>query len=189
MATSYPQRPREPASAQVPRKPEGAGQALPGATGTDEQPASGKALFRHVTKLVSRKRHRAAREARTREFADRTRQAADKGPNDYPAGNRPWPLLLSIPVGGGPEAVTAYLGATWSAAAEGSFLKLLPLEELPTAAAELTILLVPGQGLDSPEGRRTSRPVMQTTVIISPDGRISRGGVAPRQSAIHLPPC
>lgn len=73
----------------------------------------------------------------------------------------------------------------WSAAAEGSFFKLLPLEELPTAAAELTILLVPIQGLDSRMGRRTSRPVMQTTVIISPDGRISRGGVAPRQPAIH----
>jgi hypothetical protein len=185
MATSFPGLPREPANAQVPREPEGTGQALPGAAPTDEQPGSGKTLFLHVTELVSRKRHRAAREARTREFADGTRQAADKRKNDHPGGNRPWPLRLSLPVGGATEAVTAYVGTTWSASAEGSFFKLLPLEELPTAAAELTILLVPVQGLGSREGGRASRPAVQTTVIISPDGRILRGDIAPRQPAIH----
>ncbi len=40
------------------------------------------------------------------------------------------------------ETVTAYADAAWSASAEGSVFTLLPLEELPTAAAELTILLV-----------------------------------------------
>jgi hypothetical protein len=126
------------------------------------------------------------REAKAKEFADRTEQAADKRKNDHPGGNRAWPLRLSIPVGGGAtEAVTAYVGAAWSASAEGSFFKLLPLEELPTAAATLTILPVPIQGLGSCEERRTSWAARLTTVIISADGRISRGDVAPHQPAIH----
>ncbi len=83
------------------------------------------------------------------------------------------------------EPVLPYVSATWSAFAEGGFLKLLPLEELPTAAAELIILLVPIQRPGSPEGRCTSRPAKQTTVIISPDGRIFRDDVAPRQPAVH----
>jgi hypothetical protein len=128
MATSYPEVPQEPASAQVPREPEGNVRALSAAVATDREPGSsadmpgrgraaagflsgpGKALFQHVTELVSRKRHRAAREARARESADRTRQAVQERQQGYPGGNRTWLLRLLIPVGGAAEAVTAYVG-------------------------------------------------------------------------------
>jgi hypothetical protein len=70
----------------------------------------GKALYQHVAELVSRKRHGAAREVRTRESADRTQQAAQECQQSHPGGNRTWLLRLLIPVGWAAEAVTAYVG-------------------------------------------------------------------------------
>jgi hypothetical protein len=62
---------------------------------------------------------------------------------DHPGGNRPWPLWLSSLMGAAADAATAYTGATWSADAGSGCFMPLPLEELPTAAAEMTILLMP----------------------------------------------
>jgi hypothetical protein len=129
MATNYPQLPQEPSSAQVPREPEGTVRALSGVM-ANQGPSGpsaagrhgrghaaagflsgpGKALFQHVSELVSRKRHGAAREGGTRESADRTRQAAEERRQGHPGGNRTWMLRLLIPVGGAAEAVTAYVG-------------------------------------------------------------------------------
>ena len=54
----------------------------------------------------------------------------------------------------GDEAVRQILYETsgWSAEAESSYFMLFPSAELPTAAAELTILLVPVQDLVAVRG-------------------------------------
>jgi hypothetical protein len=129
MTTNYPQLPQEPANTQVPQEPQGTVQALPDAMSTDGQsgPSAagppgrgriaagflsgpGKPLIQHLIELVSRVLHVAAREAKTREAADRARQAADERKQDHPGGNRTWLLRLLIAVGGAAEAVTAYVG-------------------------------------------------------------------------------
>jgi hypothetical protein len=128
MATNYPPVPQEPPTAQVTQEPEGTTRALSIALATDrrsEPPAGphnpdraaagflsgpGKALSQHVTELFSRKRQGAAREARTREAADRTQQAAQERRRGHPGGNRTWLLRLLIAVGWTAEAVTAYVG-------------------------------------------------------------------------------
>jgi hypothetical protein len=98
MAIGYPQLPQEP---DQPDRGSAAAGFLSG---------SGKALFHHVTDLVSRKRHGVARVVRTRNSADRTLQAVKQLKQGHAGGNRTWLLRLLIPVGGAVEAVTAYVG-------------------------------------------------------------------------------
>lgn len=129
MAASHSQLPQEPASTQTSRGPEGTVQALPGAMATDRrsgpsaagQPdpgrtaagfmsGPGKPLSQYLTELVSRVRHGTAREAKTRESADRARQRAEKRQQAHSGGNHTWLLRLLILVGGMAEALTAYVG-------------------------------------------------------------------------------
>lgn len=116
MATNYPPVPQEPPTAQV------IAMATDGPSGPSAGPLDlgraaagflsgpGKALYQHVTELVSRKRHGAARKERTRESADRTQRAAQERQQGHPGGNRTWLLRLLILVGWAAEAVTAYVG-------------------------------------------------------------------------------
>jgi hypothetical protein len=90
--------------------PSAAGLPDPGRTAAGFMSGSGKALVQHVTELVSRMRHGAAREAKTRESSGQARQAAEKRQQDHPGGNHTWLLRLLILVGGVAEALTAYVG-------------------------------------------------------------------------------